>query len=167
METKQPNEKKKTQLISGIVTGQIAGLIMAVVIIIVFVLFYGKTFYFPVQVIGSTFFGEAALKGFNMGAFLTGLLLHQLGPSLLWGIIYGLVASKISIESSAKALLIGVCVGVVSMVGPYFLIPFVMNTLQGVDIWNREVPIFWDWAAHIVFGVSFILYPKLNKKFRR
>lgn len=162
METTEHTQKQK-QLISGIITGQIAGLIMAVVIIIVFVLFYQKAFYFPVQVIGSTLFGESALKGFNLGAFLTGLLLHQLGPSLLWGIIYGIIASKTSIESSSKALFLGLLVGVASMVGPYYLIPFVMNSLQGVDIWNREVPIFWDWAAHIVFGTSFILYPKLYK----
>jgi len=36
--------------------------------------------------------------------------------------------------------------------------------LHGVDIWNREVPLFWDWAAHIVFGASFALYPMVQKK---
>jgi hypothetical protein len=50
------------------------------------------------------------------------------------------------------------------MTGPYLLIPFLVNTLHGVDIWNREVPIFWDWAAHIVFGASFALYPLVAKK---
>jgi hypothetical protein len=50
------------------------------------------------------------------------------------------------------------------MVGPYLLIPFVMNTLHGVDFWNREVPMFWDWAAHLVFGLSFGLYPTIVSK---
>lgn len=147
----------------GIVTGQIAGLIMAFVIILVFTLIFGKTFYFPVQVIGSTLFGENALQGFHLGAFLTGLLLHQLGPALLWGTLYGFIAGKLSIESNLNALLLGLFIGVISMVGPYVLIPFVMKTLQGVDIWRREVPLLWDWAAHIVFGATFVFYHKLSK----
>ena len=150
-------------ILSGIITGQAAGLIMAVVVMLVFTVFLGKGPLYPVQVIGSTLFGEAALQGFHLGAFLTGLILHQLGPSLLWGTLYGVLASKLSIQDSSKALGLGIAIGVLSMVGPYLLIPFVMNTLQGVDIWNREVPMFWDWAAHIVFGASFMLYPKIQK----
>jgi hypothetical protein len=52
------------------------------------------------------------------------------------------------------------------MVGPYLLIPAVMQIMQGVDIWNREVPMFWDWAAHIVFGACFALYPKVQAMLR-
>lgn len=151
-------------ILSGIITGQLAGLIMAVVVIAVFMVFLGKSFYYPVQVIGSTLFGESALQGFHLPAFLTGLVLHQAGPSLLWGFIYGLVAKSVAIENRKKALAIGIGLGVISMVGPYLLIPFVMHTLQGVDIWAREVPLFWDWAAHIVFGASFALYPTVREK---
>lgn len=151
-------------IVSGILTGQIAGLIMAVVVMLVFTLFLGKDPLYPVQVIGSTLFGEQALVGFQLGAFLAGLLLHQLGPSLLWGTIYGVLADKLSVGDSSKALGLGIAVGVISMVGPYVLIPFIMNLLQGVDIWNREVPMIWDWAAHLVFGASFVLYPKILKR---
>jgi hypothetical protein len=154
----------KKALLSGIVTGQIAGLIMAVVVMIVFAVFLGKSPLYPVQVIGSTLFGAAALEGFHFGALFTGLILHQLGPSLLWGALYGLLASKFDITSQRGALILGLGIAVVSMVGPYFLIPFVMHTLQGVDYWNREVPMFWDWAAHLVFGISFVLYPKVRGK---
>ena len=151
-------------IVSGILTGQIAGLIMAVVVMLVFTLFLGKGPLYPVQVIGSTLFGEQALVGFHLGAFLAGLLLHQLGPSLLWGTIYGVLADKLSVGDSSKALGLGIAVGIISMVGPYVLIPFIMNLLQGVDIWNREVPMIWDWAAHLVFGASFVLYPKILKR---
>jgi hypothetical protein len=153
-------------ILSGIVTGQIAGLIMAVVVMLVFTVFLGKSPLYPVQVIGSTLFGEAALQGFHIGALLTGLVLHQLGPSLLWGFVFGILADRFSINSRNTALGLGLGLGVISMVGPYLLIPFVMNTLQGVDYWNREVPMFWDWAAHIVFGASFILYPMVRQKIR-
>src|SRR3954468_17305540 len=83
-------------MISGIVTGQIAGLIMAVVVMIVFTVFLGKNPLFPVQVIGSTLFGAEALNGIHIGAVLAGLVLHQFGPSLLWGVLFGFLAKKFS-----------------------------------------------------------------------
>lgn len=158
------SENGKKALISGIITGQIAGLIMAVVVMIVFTLFLGHGPLYPVQVIGSTLFGESALNGFHFGALVAGLVLHQAGPSLLWGFLFGLFARKYPLDSTGKALAAGLGLGIVSMVGPYLLIPFVMNTLQGVDFWNQEVPILWDWAAHIVFGACFALYPLIVKK---
>jgi hypothetical protein len=151
-------------VLGGILTGQIAGLIMAVAVMLVFALFLGKSPPYPVQVIGSMVFGEAALPHFHLGAFLAGLVLHQAGPALLWGFLFGLFARKAGIHSAGQALSYGLVLGVISMVGPYLLIPFLMNTLHGVDIWNREVPMFWDWAAHLVFGASFALYPLVEKK---
>ncbi len=165
METNQNKAVSENKIIlTGILTGQVAGLIMAVVVMLVFVVFLGKNFLFPVQVIGSAVFGEVALQGINISAILAGLVLHQLGPSLLWGFIFGLLAKKLSVETTAQALKLGLGIGVISMVGPYLLIPFVMNTLHGVDFWNREVPMFWDWAAHLVFGASFALYPMIKSK---
>lgn len=164
---KQESAKAEDKaILSGIITGQVAGLIMAIVVMIVFAVFLGKNFLFPVQVIGSAFLGEAALQGTHVGAILTGLVLHQLGPSLLWGFVFGLLAKKFSVQSAAEALKLGLGIGVVSMVGPYLLIPAVMNLLQGVDFWNREVPILWDWAAHIVFGASFAIYPMIQQKIK-
>lgn len=163
LKTKNPGGEESKSIITGIITGQVAGLIMAVVVMIVFTIL-GKGPLYPVQVIGSLIFGEAALQGFHLGAFLAGLILHQAGPSLLWGFIYGLLAKKFSVQTTEQALKLGLAVGVISMVGPYVLIPFLMNMIQGVDIWNREVPMFWDWAAHLVFGLSFVLYPNISKK---
>jgi uncharacterized membrane protein len=151
-------------ILSGIVTGQIAGLIMAAVVMFVFAVFLGKTPFYPVQVIGSAVFGESALQGFHFPALIAGLVLHQIGPSLLWGVVFGLLARKLPIESREQALMVGLGVGVIAMVGPYVLIPVLMNALQGVDIWNREVPMVWDWAAHLVFGASFALYPTVESK---
>lgn len=162
--TKSQSEASSKPILSGVITGQVGGLIMAVVVMIVFAVFLGKSPLYPVQVIGSMVFGEAALPDFHLGALLAGLVLHQAGPALLWGFIYGLAAKKMNTETTGQALGLGIGLGIVSMVGPYLLIPFLMNTLHGVDIWNREVPIFWDWAAHLVFGASFALYPMIAKK---
>ena len=156
----------KTSVKAGIVTGQAAGLIMAVVVMLVFTLFLGKSPLHPVQVIGSTLIGESALSGFHFGALILGLILHQAGPSLLWGVIYGSVAQKVSITTASQATFLGVAIGIISMIGPYLLIPFIMKSLHGTDFWNQEVPIFWDWAAHIVFGASFVLYPKIYNRIK-
>lgn len=151
-------------LVASIITGQAAGLIMAVAVMLVFTIFMGKGPLFPVQVIGSIVFGQAALNGIHIGAVLAGLVLHQLGPSLLWGIVFAFLVKQFSIETAKSALVLGLAVGVISMVGPYFLIPFIMKTLHGIDFWNQEVPMFWDWAAHLIFGVSFALYPNIKNK---
>jgi hypothetical protein len=152
-----------SDIVGGVVTGQIAGLIMAVVVMLVFTLL-GKGPLYPVQVIGSAVFGESAMNGLNIPAVLAGLVLHQAGPSLLWGVLFGFLAKKFEIVTTQRALAFGLGVGVIAMVGPYVLIPFVMKTLHGVDFWNREVPLFWDWAAHLVFGASFALYPAVKAK---
>jgi hypothetical protein len=162
-----PTRVQARPVLSGIVTGQLAGLIMAVVVMIVFAVFLGKSPLFPVQVIGSTLYGSEALNGFHLGALLAGLLLHQLGPSLLWGVIFGIIASRANIQSTASALKVGLGLGLISMVGPYLLIPFVMHTMQGADYWNQNVPMFWDWAAHVVFGASFAIYPTVRGKLER
>jgi hypothetical protein len=154
-------------VLSAVVTGQAAGLIMAVVVMAVFALFLGTSPLYPVQVIGSMVFGESALQGFHLGALLAGLLLHQLGPSLLWGAVFGALASKFRVRTTGESLKLGLGVGVLSMVGPYLLIPFLMNALHGADYWNREVPMMWDWAAHIVFGAAFALYPYFRKRLVR
>ncbi len=151
-------------IIAGILTGQAAGLIMAVVVMLVFAVFLGKSPLYPVQVIGSMVFGESALPNFQLGALIAGLILHQAGPSLLWGFVFGFLAKKFAIQTTNQSLKLGLALGIISMIGPYVLIPFLMNTLHGVDIWNREVPLFWDSAAHIVFGFSFSLYPYIAKK---
>jgi hypothetical protein len=153
----------KHPVLAGIITGQIAGLIMAVVVMAVFALFLGHGPLYPVQVIGSTVFGESALQGINVGAVLAGLVLHQAGPSLLWGYVFGEAAKRFPAGSVGGALKLGIPLAIISMAGPYLLIPAVMNTLHGVDIWNREVPMFWDWAAHLVFGLSFVLYPRVAR----
>ncbi|MCC6598010.1 MAG: hypothetical protein IT559_04400 [Alphaproteobacteria bacterium] len=158
------NEADHTRsLIAALLTSQAAGLIMAVVVMAVFTLFLGKGPIYPVQVIGSIAFGEPALTGFNPAAFLTGLVVHQ-GVALAWGVVFWVFARTLTIQTVKQAVILGLSVAVLSMIDTYVLVPFAMKALHGMDIWNREVPIFWNWAAHIVFGLSYGLYPKILSK---
>lgn len=153
-------------LLSSIITGQIAGLVMAVAVMAVFAIVYGQNPLFPVQVIGSVLLGESALQGFSFKAVLLGLFLHQAGPAFLWGTLYGLVARKVDLTSTKAALFAGLILGIVAMIGPYLVIPSIFHALQGVDIWNREIPLAWDWVAHIIFGLTFFLYPTILKNMK-
>src|SRR5204862_8194162 len=92
---------------AAIIAGQISGLIMAVVVMLVFTLFLGKGPLYPVQVIGSVIFGDAALIGFHLPAFMTGLVLHQAGPALFWAIAFGLIVSKLEIRDGLGLIAIG------------------------------------------------------------
>jgi hypothetical protein len=154
---------RNNPFLAALATSQAAGLIMAVVVMLVFTIFLGKGPIYPVQVIGSAVFGENALAGFNLPAFLAGLVLHQTA-ALAWGVPFAILAVMLGINTPLAATALGLGVAVVSMVDAYVIVPAVMERLHGTDIWNREVPIFWDWAAHLVYGASYGLYPWVRSK---
>jgi hypothetical protein len=158
----------RDDLISGALAGQIAGLLMAVVVMAVFTIFLGKGPLYPVQVIGSFVFGDEAIAGFHFGALLTGLLLHQLGPSLAWGSIFGLLVNRIDVRSRSALIVLGVAIGLASqIVDVELLLPPLMNALHGHDIWAEQVPSFWSWAAHVVFGLGLAVFPWVSARVSR
>lgn len=155
----------RKSLFAGILAGQAAGLIMAVVVMAVFTLFLGKGPLFPVQVIGSFVFGDAALQGFHAPAFLTGLVLHQAGPSLGWGIALGVGTWALGIRRGAALAALAVAIGVLSQVIDVNILGArAFTALHGHDIWSEQVPAFWSWAAHVVFGLGLLLYPAIERK---
>ena len=148
----------RRELVASIVTGQIAGLIMAVVVMAVFTIFLGTGPLFPVQVIGSFIFGEAATTGFHLPALVAGLILHQ-GAAFAWSLVFS-AANQLAPRGLAGAAVAGLIVGVASQVVDVNLImPIAMKALHGQDLWARYVPAFWSWAAHVVFGLGFAVYP--------
>ena len=152
-------------LVAGAIAGQISGLIMAVVMMAVFTIFLGKGPLYPVQVIGSFIFGDAAIQGFNLPALLAGLVLHQAGPSLFWGIVFGGVLYALDVRRSGVVVLLGAIVGFVSqVVDVNLVIPAAMKALHGHDIWAEQVPAFWSWAAHLVFGLGLAVFPWVHGK---
>jgi hypothetical protein len=160
----------KHDLVAGALAGQIAGLIMAVVVMAVFTIFLGKGPLYPVQVIGSFVFGDAAIQGFHLPALIAGLVLHQLGPALLWGVLLGIAAYALNVRRGAGLLALGAGAGLLSQIVDVNLVmPAAMNALHGHNIWAEQVPSFWSWAAHLVFGLGLAVYPwvygRLDKRF--
>jgi hypothetical protein len=149
-------------LVTGAIAGQIAGLVMAVVVMAVFTVFLGKGPLYPVQVIGSLVFGDAALRGVHLGALAAGLVLHQLGPALIWGLAFGLVVHRFELRAGPGLVLAAVGVGLASQVVDVGLVvPLAMKALHGHDIWAEQVPAFWSWAAHLVFGLGLLWFPRV------
>jgi hypothetical protein len=152
----------RQDLISGVITGQVAGLIMAVVVMAVFTIFLGKGPLYPVQVIGSFVYGDRALEGLHVGALLVGLLLHQLGPSLAWG----LAVNRLDLRGGPAFVALAVVTGLASQaIDVGVLVPAAMSALHGHDIWAEQVPAFWSWAAHLVFGLGLLSFPWISTRF--
>lgn len=146
-------------LLAGVLAGQVAGLVMAVAMIAVFTLFLDRSPFFPVQVIGSFVFGDAAVSGFHGPAFVAGLVLHQLGPSLFWGALFGLVAGSVRATTTGALLAWGLAIGALSqIVDVNMLLPPLYETLHGHNIWAENVPDAWSWVAHLVYGAALACY---------
>jgi hypothetical protein len=151
-------------LSAAVIAGQIAGLVMAVVVMLVFALILGKSPLYPVQVIGSLIFGEEGLRGFHFPAFLTGLLLHQLGPSLFWGLVFGLCVYALKVEGTTQLAILGLVIGIFSQVADAsILVPAAYQMMGTPDLWAREVPALWSWAAHVVFGLCLVVYSEADR----
>lgn len=149
-------------LAAGALAGQVAGLVMAAVVMLVFTLFLGRGPLFPVQVIGSLVYGDAAVQGFHPGALVAGLVLHQAGPSLAWGLAFALLARALRLERAGELLLAGAAVGAASqLLDVGLLVPAAMRALHGRDLWAEHVPAGWSWAAHLVFGLTLACLPRV------
>jgi hypothetical protein len=135
---------------------------MAVVVMLVFT-FLGKGPLFPVQLIGSVFYGEEALNGVHMPALVSGLIVHQLGPSLFWGLVFGICVYAFKIDDVLTAAGVGLLVGAISQVlDSMILVPAAFHWMGFPDLWNREVPTLWGWAAHLVYGFCLACYPMVD-----
>ena len=80
--------------------------------------------------------------------------------------MFGLAVHQWRVAGTACLVGLGVAVGVASqLVDVNLLLPPVMRALHGRDIWAAEVPAFWSWAAHVVFGLSLgLLFTSVRRR---
>jgi len=152
-------------VIGGIFAGELSGLIMALVMMAVFALILNKGPLFPVQVIGSIIYGDRALVGTHVPSIIAGLLLHLLGPSLVWGVLFGAAVYAFDARQGGKLAVVAIGTGLISqVVDVNIILPMAFNGLHGHDIWAENVPAFWSWASHLVFGLGLLLFPLVRPK---
>jgi|GEM_PF-563695 len=155
-------------LAAGALAGQVAGLIMAIALMVVFTAFLEEGPVYPLQVIGSFIYGDPAVRGFHFPTLLVGLLLHQFGPSLFWGVILGSVVHALGVRRGVIIAGLGIVTALVSqLVDVNLIMPLAMKALHGHDIWAEQVPALWSWAAHLVFGLALTSYLWAHQRLRR
>jgi len=163
----RPQVSLRHDLKAGAIAGQIAGLAMAVALIAEYWLRLGTHPLFPVQVIGSLVTGEQALRGVHLPSIAVGVLLHQLGPALAWGLVFGILAHVFRIRNPVVVLVLGLAVGALSqIVDVRILVPQAFYAIQGHDIWRENVPMRVSWDAHLIYGFVLGLYPMSPMRWR-
>jgi hypothetical protein len=157
------------EVIAGVQAGQVAGLAMAATLMAVFSVFLGKSPFYPLQIIAGSLLGEDAIGRLDARALVVGVLLHQLGLALLWGIVFGVVVWLVKPRRSVTLMELGLFVGVLSqIIDVQLLLPLLSGVfsdrlplfgpLLRANLW-AHVPMAASWLAHLVFGVALSLYP--------
>lgn len=152
----------KMNIVSGIVTGQLAGLFALGFLMVAFALFTGRSPLIPVQMLGSVFFGEAAAQTVHLPSFLAGFAMNQLGVGLLWGLVFGGWTYLANVCRGRWLVLIGLSVGVLAHIVVINIIYGAVTTSRfGTDLWAANIPAVWSWAAFLVFGLALAYYPAI------
>jgi hypothetical protein len=155
------------ELVSGARSGGVAGLVMAVAMMAMSTVFLGKSPFYPIQVIGTSILGEDAVAQLDARALLLGIAVHELGPSLAWGVAFGIMVWTLKPRRSLALMMCGLLVGVLSqIVDVYVLIPLLSGTwgtgfelLKQGNLWALHIPSAASWLGHLVFGFALSLYP--------
>jgi hypothetical protein len=158
------------EIVAGVGAGQVAGLVMVVALMAVFSVFLRKSAFYPVEVIAASVLGEHVIGHLDARTLLVGALVHQLGPSLFWGLVFGIVVWVVKPRRSMALMMFGLLVGAIAQVVDVNLVlPLlsgawsgslpILEPLQRANLWAAHVPPAASWLAHLVFGVALSVYP--------
>jgi len=162
----------QADLTGSILAGQIAGLAMMGVLSIGFYFFSPVGLLSrPLQIIASVFAGDVALEApAGIGHLFVGLIAHQLGPTLFWSLVFGVLSARLRARKRPQlSLLLGLAIGALAYaLDVLLLVPWVARHLNGHDLWGENVPTAWSIGAHLVFGLALgVLGPHFGQRFRR
>lgn len=157
------------ELLAGAKAGQVAGFAMAATLMVLSGVFLGKGLFYPLELIAASVLGSDAIGRLDAHTLLVGVLVHQLGPALAWGIVFGAVVWLFKPVGSVQLMMWGLLIGMIAqIVDVYVLLPLlsgelsgrvpVFGPLQHENLWAR-MPIAANCLAHLIFGVSLSLYP--------
>jgi hypothetical protein len=157
------------ELIAGVRAGQVAGLVMAVALMTIFRVFLQKSLFYPLQIIAAFVLGENVIGRLDARTLVVGVLVHQLGPALLWGVVFGVVVWLFKPRRSMTLMALGLFVGALAqLIDVNLLLPLLSGvwsdhfpllvSLQRANLWIH-VPIAASWLGHLVFGFALSLYP--------
>jgi hypothetical protein len=142
-----------------VVTGQFAGLVMLGAMMLAHALFLTGDPLMPLKVIGTIAYGDASLRG-DPAALLTGFLVHQFGPSLFWGLVFGLLVNLTQLRSGLGIAALGPLVGMASQVVD---VEALLRPLTAEYGWTGELLGTTSWFWHVVFGVALCAFPRIRE----
>ncbi|MEW5848137.1 MAG: hypothetical protein AB2A00_04955 [Myxococcota bacterium] len=146
-------------LAAGAITGELAGVVMMTVLVVAFPLAMGRSPLVPLQVIGAFVFGDTATEAAHLPSLVAAVVLHLMGPSLLWGLVAGALVFALNVRRFPSLLPLGLMVGVLAqVVDVNMVLPPAFQALHGHNIWAENIPTFWSWVAHVVYGLTLTLH---------
>ena len=136
------------------IAGQLAGIAMLLCMAVAYRHEAGVPWLFPLQLLAALVLGPEALARSDVQTLEVGFLAHQLGPTVVWARLYGLLLGFRSSPSPlALALAAGFGVGAVALaLDAYLLLPPVLRMMHGANVWAENVPRSIAWIAHGVYG---------------
>jgi hypothetical protein len=154
---------------NGALAGIVAGLAMAVCLMALFAAFLGKSIFYPVGIVAESALAGSDVIRSTLGALIAGIFVHELGPSMVWGIVFGVVVWVARPRRGASLLLLGLLLGATAQIVDVDLVlPALSTSLQSPlasvalhphDTWTTDVPVVVSWIAHLAYGTALSIYP--------
>jgi hypothetical protein len=145
---------------AGMVAGQVGGLTMGLTMMFIhFAL--GKVPFLPFQAIGASMLAmKAASHAIDLPVALLGLVVHELVPSLVWGIAFGVLVTLARPGRAVTLLFLGLAMGALAQViDVYVVLPCASSAGIVTNQWSANVHPFWSWFFHLSFGLGLSLAP--------
>jgi hypothetical protein len=147
-------------LVASVIASMVGATLMAIVLTVAFLRYDGRPLYYPLQIIGTFLFGDVSLISPRWEIYPTAAALH-FGVCAFWGLAFAFAATRLRVDKSiGGSIMLGLVVGTASQIVDIDLIaPALQNRLWGHDLWSENVPPVFSWLGHIVFGLSFAVFP--------
>lgn len=144
----------QADLLHALQAGQLAGLLLGLGALVFYAVFLHKSPLRPLLVIASVVLGEGVIDAPTLGAAMTGVVVHLLGPTLFWSVIFGVGVSLMAEPPSLTlSVLGGILLGAIAeMFDVYLIMPFIQYERNGHNVWAEHVMLYWDWLAHVIWG---------------
>lgn len=151
--------------VAAVVTGQLAGAAMLVTMM-AFAVAEGGGVLDPLRAIGSIGHGDGGLRD-GADAVLAGLLLHQLGFTLFWSLVFGALTrntdrrdlfavTAFGFDDAYGAAVMGLLVGMASnLVDVVVVMPAIAQDAE----WTSFFLGIRSWVYHLVFGLGLATFP--------
>jgi hypothetical protein len=155
------------EVAAGALAGQVAGLAMVVVMMALFSVFLRESPFSPVEAIAAAVLGEHVVGSLDARTLIVGVLVHQLGPALFWGVFFGAVVWLVKPRRGMALMLMGLLVGALAqIVDIYLVLPALSRHAHALgdlaaagNVWTAHVPPAVSWIGHLMFGAALSFYP--------